>query len=225
MKGSSFPTLRPEIEMTVSALFSRRAVYGATLALCTVGLYQFPAAKADPYSLPIASSGPVKTDMLSPATLSAQQLAKQVGYAQFTAPDWHVGPVRHMVMFRYTKDSTTAQRAEVSGRFLHLVQDSRRMDGKQVVASIETGFQSSGEGADAGLQQAFLVTFRSEGDRNYYVGKPVVTDPAFFDPAHEAFKEFAAPYLEKVVVFDYTVAAEVTPAGTGAKAKKATHNR
>ncbi len=206
--------------MTVSALFSRRAVYGAALALCAAGLYQFPTAKADPYSLPIASSGPVTTDTLSAATLSAQQLAKQIGYAQFTSPDWRVGPVRHMVMFRYTKDSTTAQRAEVSGRFLHLVQDSRRADGKPVVVSIETGFQSSGEGADAGLQQAFLVTFRSEGDRNYYVGKPVVTDAAFFDPAHEAFKEFAAPYLEKVVAFDYTVAAVVSPAGTGSKAKK-----
>ncbi|MBS1066296.1 Dabb family protein [Gluconobacter kondonii] len=211
--------------MTVSAIFSRRAVYGATLTLCAAGLYQFPTAKADPYSLPIASSGPVKTDTVSPATLSAQQLAKQVGYAQFTAPDWRVGPVRHMVMFRYTKDSTTAQRAEVSGRFLHLAQDSRRADGKPVVASIETGFQNSGEGADAGLQQAFLVTFRSEGDRNYYVGKPVVTDVAFIDPAHEAFKEFAAPYLEKVVAFDYPVAAVVTPEGTGAKTKKVRKTR
>ncbi|MBS1102999.1 Dabb family protein [Gluconobacter sp. Dm-62] len=207
--------------MTVSAIFSRRAVYGATLALCAVGQYRFPTAKADPYSLPIASSGPVKTDTVSAATLSAQQLAKQIGYAQFTSPDWRVGLVRHMVMFRYTKDSTTAQRAEVSGRFLHLVQDSRRADGKPAVVSIETGFQSSGEGADDGLQQAFLVTFRSEGDRNYYVGKPVVTDPAFFDPAHEAFKEFAAPYLEKVVVFDYTVAATISPAGTTSKIKKA----
>lgn len=211
--------------MTVSALFSRRAVYGAALALCAAGLYQFPTAKADPYSLPIASSGPVKTDTVSAATLSAQQLAKQIGFAQFTSPEWRVGPVRHMVMFRYTKDSTTAQRAEVSGRFLHLVQDSRRADGKPVVVSIETGFQSSGEGADAGLQQAFLVTFRSEGDRNYYVGRPVVTDTAFFDPAHEAFKEFAAPYLEKVVVFDYTVAAVVSPAGTGSKAKKTRSGR
>ncbi|GBR69402.1 Dabb family protein [Gluconobacter kanchanaburiensis] len=211
--------------MTGPALFSRRAVYGSALLLCVIGLYRFPDAKADPYSLPIASSGPLKVDDISAATLSAQQLAKQVGYARYTAPDWRVGTVRHMVMFRYTKDSTTAQRAEVSGRFLHLAQDSRRPDGTPVVAALETGFQSSGEGTDAGLQQAFLVTFRSEGDRNYYVGKPVVTDPAYFDPAHEAFKEFAGPYLEKVVVFDYPIAAATGVAGPGRKSDKARRSR
>ena len=159
------------------------------------------------------------SDTPAAATVASQQLARQVGYAQFTAADWHVGTVRHMVMFRYKKDATTAQRAEVSGRFLHLAQDSRRPDGRPVVVSIETGFQNSGEGVEGGLQQAFLVTFRSEGDRNYYVGKPVVTDPAFFDPAHEAFKEFAGPYLDKVMVFDYDVLAV---SALGDKARKTT---
>lgn len=197
--------------MTAIARFLRVSVYGATLMLCGAGLYQFPSAKADPYSLPIASSGPVTSDAVNPGTLAAQQLARQVGNDHFTAPDWHVGTVRHMVMFRYTKAATTAQRAEVSGRFLHLAQDSHRPDGQPLIQSIETGFQSSGEGTDVGLQQSFLVTFRSEGDRNYFVGKPVITDPTYFDPAHEAFKEFAAPFLEKVVVFDYAVAASIAP--------------
>ncbi|MBS0981629.1 Dabb family protein [Gluconobacter cerinus] len=193
--------------MDVRPLLSRRFIWGAAALLSIAGLSQGFSAKADPYSLPIATSGPVTSDTPAAATVASQQLARQVGYAQFTAADWHVGIVRHMVMFRYKKDATTAQRAEVSGRFLHLAQDSRRPDGRPVVVSIETGFQNSGEGVEGGLQQAFLVTFRSEGDRNYYVGKPVVTDPAFFDPAHEAFKEFAGPYLDKVMVFDYDVLA------------------
>ena len=193
--------------MDVRPLLSRRFIWGAAALLSIAGLSQGFSAKADPYSLPIATSGPVTSDTPAAATVASQQLARQVGYAQFTAADWHVGTVRHMVMFRYKKDATTAQRAEVSGRFLHLAQDSRRPDGRSVVVSIETGFQNSGEGVEGGLQQAFLVTFRSEGDRNYYVGKPVVTDPAFFDPAHEAFKEFAGPYLDKVMVFDYDVLA------------------
>ena len=49
-------------------------------------------------------------------------------------------------------------------------------------------------------------------DRNYYVGNPVVTDSRFFDPAHQAFKEFVGPLLDKdasgnvngALVFDYT---------------------
>ncbi|EHH69433.1 Dabb family protein [Gluconobacter morbifer] len=203
--------------MTVPPCFSRRLVHGVTALLCAGGIVQAPLAKADPYSLPIATSGPVRSDAPDPMTLSAQQLARQVGYARFTDPNWKVGTVRHMVMFRYTKGSTPAQRAEVTARFMHLAVDSRRMDGMPVVVSVESGFQNSGEGVGNGLQQAFLVTFRSEGDRNYYVGKPVVTDAAFFDPAHEAFKEFSAPYLEKVVVFDYDVAAVTTPQEPGRK--------
>ncbi|MBS1036465.1 Dabb family protein [Gluconobacter cerinus] len=205
--------------MDVRPLLSRRFIWGAAALLSIAGLSQGFSAKADPYSLPIATSGPVTSDTPAAATVAFQQLARQVGYAQFTAADWHVGTVRHMVMFRYKKDATTAQRAEVSGRFLHLAQDSRRPDGRPVVVSIETGFQNSGEGVEGGLQQAFLVTFRSEGDRNYYVGKPIVTDPAFFDPAHEAFKEFAGPYLDKVMVFDYDVLAVSAPAD---KARKTT---
>lgn len=206
--------------MDVRSLLSRRFIWGAAALLSVVGLSQGFAAKADPYSLPIATSGPIKTDAPAVATVASQQLARQVGYAQFTAADWHVGTVRHMVMFKYKKDATPAQRAEVAARFLHLAQDSRRPDGRPVVVSLETGFQNSGEGVEGGLQQAFLVTFRSEGDRNYYVGKPVVTDPAFFDPAHEAFKEFAGPYLDKVMVFDYDVLAVSTPAEKARKASR-----
>jgi hypothetical protein len=33
--------------------------------------------------------------------------------------------------------------------------------------------KNSCEGAARNLEQGFIVTFRSEGDRNYYVGQPV----------------------------------------------------
>lgn len=201
---------------------AQRCAYGVmVLGLC---MGMTPMAKADPYSLPIASFGPVGVmPTVASSTAALQQLAAQVGLAQFTAPEWHVGTVRHIVMFRYKSDASVAQRAEVTARFLHLAQDSRRPDGTHPVVSIETGMQNSGEGADDGLQQVFLVTFRSEGDRNFYVGKPVVTDPAFFDPAHEAFKEFAAPYLEKVVVFDFDVMA--TAAAPVLRATQGHHHR
>lgn len=177
-------------------------------------------ALADPYSLPIASYGPVKVEAgVSPETRSLQELAAQVGLATFTAADWHPGPVRHIVLITWKAAATAAQRTEVTARFLHLAQDSRRPNGAHVVQSIEMGMQNSGEGQAEGLQQAFVLNFRSEGDRNFYVGKPVVNDAAFFDPAHEAFKEFAAPYIERMVVFDFDVLAIASPV----PAKKSRH--
>lgn len=68
--------------------------------------------------------------------------------------------------------------------------------------------ETSGEGADQGLEQGFIVTFNSEGDRNYYVGQPVVTDSGFYDPKHQAFKDFVGPLLASTaaaLVFDFTV--------------------
>jgi hypothetical protein len=35
--------------------------------------------------------------------------------------------------------------------------------GQPYITSIETGLQNSGEGADQGFEQIFLVTFKSEG--------------------------------------------------------------
>lgn len=168
-------------------------------------------ALADPYSLPIAGSGPVGgTEQVAASTRSMQDLAKQVGFAQFTAPNWRPGEVRHIVLFQYKPSTTAAQRAEVTGRFLHLVQDSRRPDGAQVIASIETGMQNGGEGNSGGFQQAFIVTFKSEGDRNFYSGAPVITDSAFYDSAHAAFKDFAKPFLQNSLTFDFDVLATVS---------------
>ncbi|WP_048849724.1 Dabb family protein [Komagataeibacter europaeus] len=142
---------------------------------------------------------------ISDAAHAERLIASQVGLVNFTAPGFHRGTVRHIVMFRFLPVITDDQRAEVVRRFMALRQISRRNDGSPVIASIETGAQMSGEGLDEGLQQAFVVTFNSEGDRNYYVGRPVVTDPAYFDPAHEAFRKFAAPFIISTLVFDYAV--------------------
>lgn len=186
------------------------SLLGAVVSALTL-LSPMTEARADPYSLPIASSGPVTLPpMADGGTIAARQLAAQVGLAQFTSPGWRPGLVRHVVMFRYKPETTSATRAEITMRFLRLAQDSRRPDGSHPVRSIETGVQTSGEGVDGGLQQAFIVTFASEGDRNFYVGKPVIMDPAWFDPAHEAFKSFAAPFIAKTLVFDFNVLATVS---------------
>ena len=129
----------------------------------------------------------------------------EAGIERFTGPDYERGTIRHIVLFRYKDGTSEDEREEIRRRFLALQHEGRR-DGAPYIVSIETGEQASGEGVDGGFQDAFFVTFRSEGDRNYYVGTPVVTDPAFFDPAHQKFKEFVGPYLageNGVLVFDY----------------------
>ncbi|WP_182960888.1 Dabb family protein [Gluconacetobacter tumulisoli] len=193
--------------------------------LAAAGAATVAPALADPYSLPIASSPPGVAPP-DAAAVAVQQVMAQVGAATFTAPDFRPGLVRHVVLFRFLKSATPFQRAEVVRRFLELAVDSRRPDGQPLVVSIETGAQDSGEGQDEGYEIGFLVTFRSEGDRNYYVGRPVVNQPGLFDPAHDAFKAFAAPYLAGTMVFDYRVAAEVAPpSAAGAPKGKAGHRK
>lgn len=181
-----------------------------TLACVQALLLTGPALSASaPQNAPQSSSA--APSALDAAALAVQAEQRAVGVTRFTAPDYKPGLLRHMVMFTFRPGTTAAQRAEVTRRFMALASLSRRPDGKPVVTSIETGAQSSGENTDLGLEQGYLVTFASEGDRNFYVGRPVVTEARFFDPAHDAFKTFAAPYLARVVVFDFTPGTPAVP--------------
>ena len=133
-----------------------------------------------------------------------KQEAAELGDQAFTASGYKPGIVRHIVIFRYTATTTAAQKQEIARRFLAL-RNSRR-NGRRYILSIETGGQISGEGVDQNFEQAFIVSFRSQGDRNFYVGQPVVTDAAFYDPNHQRFKDFVGPFLDTnplgVLVFD-----------------------
>jgi len=144
-----------------------------------------------------------------PTTELLKTELSEVGLETFTSPDFRPGIVRHIVLFRYRDGTTEKQREEIRRRFTALAMQAKR-DGKPYIISIETGKQSSGEGVDGGFEEAFVVTFRSEGDRNYYVGTPVVENAAFYDPEHQKFKEFVGPFLAEngVLVFDFTVANE-----------------
>lgn len=143
----------------------------------------------------------------------AERLSEEleaVGASGFVDRDYKVGVVRHIVLFRYRDAISNEDQREVTRRFLAL-QGSLR-NGAPYIVSIEEGAQNSGEKMDGGFDQAFLVTFRSQGDRNYYVGQPIVRNPDFYDPAHHAFKEFVSEFLapEGVLVFDYAVS-QVAP--------------
>jgi hypothetical protein len=154
---------------------------------------------------PSASAGLPSAPAPQIDALSAERLRNElseVGSAQFTAPKYKPGKVEHVVLFSYTPATSQAVRDQIGERFRALATTAVR-DGKPYIASIVDGTQNSGEQAGKDMQHGFIVTFNSEGDRNYYVGAPVVTDAGFSDPAHAAFKEFAGPYLQDVIVFDF----------------------
>lgn len=130
--------------------------------------------------------------------------------ATLTAPGYRPGLLKHIVLFRYAPSTTPAQRQEIENRF-HALAASRR-DGERYIVSIESGPQNSHEDHHRGLEHGFIVTFRSEGDRNYYVGRPLIQNPQCYDTEHDAFKTFVGHRLDQntpsVLVFDFPVARE-----------------
>lgn len=134
--------------------------------------------------------------------------AGQVDNARFTSSCYQPGKIRHIVLFRFKSEVGTETRQLVIDKFVDLKNTALR-DGKPYIVSIEAGIQNSLEGLEAGFELGFIVTFNSEGDRNFYVGTPAVIDSRYFDPAHEDLKKFVKPYLadgsEGVLVFDFNV--------------------
>jgi hypothetical protein len=133
-----------------------------------------------------------------------------VGAATFTARDYRPGKTVHIVLFKFRPEVSPAALAEVTKRFRAL-RSSVREDGEPYILAIDSGPQASGEGNDgAGYDVGFVVTFASEGDRNFYVGDPIQPDPRYFDHAHAAFKDFVGPLLAdgEVLVFDIVSAAD-----------------
>lgn len=122
-----------------------------------------------------------------------------------TASDYKPGVLRHVVLFRYRDGITDEERDEVRRRFCALAGSLR--EGRRYITSIEWGEQMSPEGLDAGFQDAFILTFASEGDRNFYVGDPVISSPNLRDAEHHRFKLFVGPFLAThapgALVFDF----------------------
>lgn len=127
-----------------------------------------------------------------------------VGPDAYVAADFRPGIVRHIVLFRFAPTTALADADAVTARFLALQRDGLR-DGLPYIVSIEAGSQSSTEPVGDGFDRGFIVTFASEGDRNYYIGRPIVDGEGRFDPAHDAFKAFVGPFLDTagVVAFDF----------------------
>ncbi|MBX9769114.1 MAG: Dabb family protein, partial [Bdellovibrionales bacterium] len=115
---------------------------------------------------------------------------------RITHPGYRPGYVKHFVAFRFQTALSKNQIAEVARRFKALELQCQR-DGRPYIKSIDIGVANSFEGADQDKTLGVIVTFQSEGDRNYYVGQPLIDQKfrGLYDPAHVAFKEFVGPLL------------------------------
>ncbi len=99
--------------------------------------------------------------------------------------------IRHIVIFKYKPGVSPEKKREIARRFLELKSLAKK-DGKNYIVSIVGGKATSREGFDQGLEEAFVVTFRSEADRDYFVGKPY---SSVMDPAHADLAGVVEPLL------------------------------
>jgi hypothetical protein len=96
-------------------------------------------------------------------------------------------PLRHVVLFKF-KDGTSKEQVE------KIVTEFKALPKKiPGILEFEYGTNNSPEGLNDGLTHAFLVTFKSEKDREVYLPHA----------AHSAFVEILKPHLDKAVVIDY----------------------
>jgi|LakMenE18May11ns_1017448.scaffolds.fasta_scaffold8986183_2 hypothetical protein len=95
--------------------------------------------------------------------------------------------LRHVVNFKFKETSSAADVQKVVDGF-------RGLKAKiPEIASFEFGTNNSPEGLNDGFTHCFLVTFKSEKDRDAYLPHP----------AHKAFVDVLKPHLDKVMVIDY----------------------
>ncbi|WP_370895968.1 Dabb family protein [Chryseobacterium gossypii] len=117
----------------------------------------------------------------------------------------------HWVLFKFKSGITEPEKQEVINRFLALKNSQK--NGSPYITLLEYGYQNSKESVKGDYDIGFRVSFTSEADRDYYVGKPFLTAPGTYDPMHDDFKNFVGPYLDSdpanpnkgVLVFDYEV--------------------
>jgi hypothetical protein len=95
--------------------------------------------------------------------------------------------LRHVVMFGFTASTTPEKIKEIETAFAALPKKVKE------IKSFEWGTNNSPENLNQGLTHCFLVTFRSEADRDIYIPHP----------EHKAFVALLDGHIEKVTVLDY----------------------
>lgn len=95
--------------------------------------------------------------------------------------------LRHIVNFKFKDEASKEDVAKVVDAFRQLPSKISQ------IHDFEYGTNNSPENLNDGFTHCFLVTFKSEEDREAYLPHP----------AHQAFVEVLKPHLDKVMVIDY----------------------
>lgn len=128
------------------------------------------------------------------AMMGVLGLAVIAGMATVYAADTPEGDkpgkvLRHVVLFKFKADAAPEQVKSVEEAFA-------AMKGKlPLIHDFEWGTDVSTENLQQGFTHCFLVTFKSEADRDAYLPHPV----------HKEFVKLAGTCLEKALVVDYWV--------------------
>ncbi|XAO71719.1 MAG: hypothetical protein AAYR33_01800 [Acetobacteraceae bacterium] len=159
----------------------------------------------DPYALPIArySAGSIADAESTASVEAARQLMDQVGVSRYTSQDWQPGRVREAVLLTFRDDVSAAQKQAFAQRLARLTQDARRPDGSHPIDMIEMGWEGAPSLSPTGRHFLYILQFRSEGDRHFVMGPPIVTDPHFYDPAYAAFSAFMSGLIVDRTEYGY----------------------
>ena len=95
--------------------------------------------------------------------------------------------LRHVVLFQFQPETTPAEIGEIEDAFRRLPEQIPAIHG------FEWGTDVSVEGLTHGFTHCFLVSFRSEKDRDTYLPHP----------AHKAFSALLRPHRAQVLVLDF----------------------
>jgi len=95
--------------------------------------------------------------------------------------------LRHVVLFKFKEGTPTEKVQEIVSAFSALPSKIPE------IAGYEWGINNSPEGLNKGLTHGFLLTFKSEADREIYLPHP----------DHKAFGALLTPHLDDVTVLDY----------------------
>ena len=95
--------------------------------------------------------------------------------------------LRHIVLFKFKASSSKADVQRVVDEFRALPSKIAE------IADFEHGTDNSPEGKADGFTHCFVVSFKSDKDRNAYLPHA----------AHKAFVEVLKPHLDKVLVIDF----------------------
>ena len=95
--------------------------------------------------------------------------------------------LRHVVLFTYKNDVSDSAIDEVNTAFASLNNEIAE------IADFEWGLNNSPEGIAQGFTHGYLLTFKSEADREVYL----------VHPKHKAFQQLVDPKLAQVLAFDY----------------------